>query len=82
MQKFLMRRFLVAIVTVMAVSLVIFIMSRAAGDPRALLLDDYSTMEDWDRLGEALGLDKSYYCLLYTSPSPRDRGCSRLPSSA
>ena len=22
------------------------------------------------------------YCLLYTSPSPRDRGCSRMPSSA
>ena len=21
-------------------------------------------------------------CLLYTSPSPRDRGCSRMPSSA
>ena len=61
MQKFLVRRFLVAIVTVIVVSLVIFIMSRAAGDPRALLLDDYSTMEDWDRLGEALGLDKPYY---------------------
>ena len=23
-----------------------------------------------------------YTCLLYTSPSPRDRGCSRMPSSA
>ena len=22
-----------------------------------------------------------YGCLLYTSPSPRDRGCSRMPSS-
>ena len=22
------------------------------------------------------------YCLLYTSPSPRDRGCARMPSSA
>ena len=21
-------------------------------------------------------------CLLYTTPSPRDRGCSRMPSSA
>ena len=27
-----------------------------------------------------LGLSKD--CLLYTSPSPRDRGCSRMPSSA
>ena len=24
----------------------------------------------------------SYYCLLYTSPSPRDRSLSRMPSSA
>ena len=25
---------------------------------------------------------KNYYCLLYTSPSPRDRQKSRMPSSA
>ena len=25
---------------------------------------------------------KRYYCLLYTSPSPRDRQKSRMPSSA
>ena len=28
------------------------------------------------KIGQAIG------CLLYTSPSPRDRGCSRMPSSA
>src|SRR5664280_1102400 len=27
-------------------------------------------------------IDKVYYCLLYTSPSPRDRTRSRMPSSA
>ena len=27
-------------------------------------------------------LDKYYNCLLYTSPSPRDRQKSRMPSSA
>ena len=27
-------------------------------------------------------IDVSRTCLLYTSPSPRDRGCSRMPSSA
>ena len=26
--------------------------------------------------------DKVYHCLLYTSPSPRDRQKSRMPSSA
>ena len=28
------------------------------------------------------GADKHKYCLLYTSPSPRDRQKSRMPSSA
>ena len=31
------------------------------------------------RLSES---DKAYFCLLYTSPSPRDRTRSRMPSSA
>ena len=30
-----------------------------------------------------VGMDSKYYiCLLYTSPSPRDRQKSRMPSSA
>jgi peptide/nickel transport system permease protein len=36
-------------------------MSRAAGDPRHVFLDDYSTQADWDRLTVNLGLDKPYY---------------------
>ena len=31
---------------------------------------------------DALDNDDRYYCLLYTSPSPRDRTRSRMPSSA
>ena len=61
MQRFLLRRFLISIVTVLVVSVLIFGMSRAVGDPRVLLLDDYSTKDDWDRLGRELGLDKPYY---------------------
>ena len=42
-----------------------------------VILDD--NHPEWDKLGrsEALGA-----CLLYTSPSPRDRQKSRMPSSA
>ena len=29
-----------------------------------------------------IGLDRANDCLLYTSPSPRDRSLSRMPSSA
>ena len=42
------------------------------GDPRALIFREIDT----DRLFQIKG------CLLYTSPSPRDRQKSRMPSSA
>ena len=35
-----------------------------------------------DFLNTNYGLDMKYICLLYTSPSPRDRTRSRMPSSA
>ena len=61
MQKYLLRRLLLALVTLLAVSVIIFILSRVSGDPRHIYLDDYSTQEDWDRMGELLGLDKPDY---------------------
>ena len=32
--------------------------------------------------GDMIDGYSSYFCLLYTSPSPRDRSLSRMPSSA
>ena len=61
MQRFLMRRFLMIIVTLIAVSMIIFIMARVTGDPRVLLLDENASQEQWERMGEELGLDKPYY---------------------
>ena len=46
---------------------------------------DYDKLMNW-RLGilkeHGLGLKEIQDCLLYTSPSPRDRQKSRMPSSA
>ena len=40
-------------------------------------------IRDYDEgRGESLIIDKTVACLLYTSPSPRDRQKSRMPSSA
>jgi peptide/nickel transport system permease protein len=61
MQRFLVRRISMALVTLLAVTLIIFILSRAAGDPRHVYLDDYSTQTDWDQLTLNLGLDRPYY---------------------
>ena len=61
MQRYLLRTVVLALVTLLAVSLIIFVMSRAAGDPRHVYLDDYSTQADWDQLTETLGLNRPYY---------------------
>ena len=41
-----------------------------------------STAEKSAASAEALNIPRSYACLLYTSPSPRDKRQSRMPSSA
>ena len=46
---------------------------------RALNTDEFRIVADWYH---AAILELSYICLLYTSPSPRDRQKSRMPSSA
>ena len=56
-----------------------------------LILDDKSVVKGkssdregkhWQFIVDQLSADNSYNCLLYTSPSPRDRTRSRMPSSA
>ena len=47
------------------------------GDPDLAYLKEVS-----DRYGSKEFLILTYTCLLYTSPSPRDRTRSRMPSSA
>ena len=42
----------------------------------------YLGLVHWAAIAEQADKDDSYYCLLYTSPSPRDRQKSRMPSSA
>ena len=61
MQRFLVRRFLIAIVTLLAVSVIIFAMARVSGDPRTMMLGEYFTQEQYDLVGQKLGLDKSYF---------------------
>ena len=60
MQRFLVRRFILTILTLVAVSLIIFIMARASGDPRTVILAENVTPVQWEAMGRKLGLDKSY----------------------
>ena len=63
MQRFLLRRLITTLVTLLAVSLIVFAMARVSGDPRDLLIDDTQVgdVELFEALGRELGLDKPYY---------------------
>ena len=43
---------------------------------------DENIISEWKNLIDSARKDGSSFCLLYTSPSPRDRQKSRMPSSA
>ena len=51
-------------------------------DGRYLLLAIIDAAKEWPKLLKALNIEYLNSCLLYTSPSPRDYGTSRMPSSA
>ena len=47
--------------------------------PNIWLRDHAKDEQNWDKRSSQR---KTFTCLLYTSPSPRDRNVSRMPSSA
>ena len=56
--RFLARRIFATFITLLVVTLVVFVLSRLGGDPRLVLLTDDATQEQWDRFGVEHGLDK------------------------
>ena len=60
------------------------------GEKALLLINEFSALPEQDgaqtctRCGESspASFDICWFCLLYTSPSPRDATLSRMPSSA
>ena len=58
MTTFLVRRFFYGIAVVIIVTLIVFFLSRASGDPRTFFMNEYTTKEQWDAWGREWGLDK------------------------
>ena len=58
MVQFLFRRVLLMLVTLCAVSVLVFTMSRIQGDPRTMFMNRGVTQEMWDAWGKEMGLDK------------------------
>ncbi len=59
MQRYILRRLFQSVLALLALSLLIFLMSRLLGDPTVLMLPDDATKEDIAQLQRALGLDRS-----------------------
>ena len=47
-----------------------------------ILHPDPEVFDQWGFISEEVPFKQLCFCLLYTSPSPRDYGTSRMPSSA
>jgi peptide/nickel transport system permease protein len=58
--RFLVRRVFAVILTLIAVSFLVFALSRIAGDPRELYLGEFTTQEQWDAWGRQMGLDRPF----------------------
>ena len=58
MLKLVANRVLWGVAVALLISVVIFGLSRAAGDPRNIYLDEYATPEAWDAWGERMGLNR------------------------
>ena len=60
MRRFLIRRAMTAVVTLLVVSILVFVLARITGDPRVLLLGDTTqvSQEQWDAWGREFGTDK------------------------
>ena len=59
--------------------------ARQVPETEVITIHTDSVDNHWQDLGEADAIifgTPTYICLLYTSPSPRDRTRSRMPSSA
>ena len=61
MAKFFVRRISFAALVLLLISIFVFSLSRASGDPRNLYLDEYATDEMYEAWGIKLGLDKPLY---------------------
>ena len=59
--RFLVRRVIAGIVTLLVVTVLVFGLSRIHGDPRSLLISEDAILEQWDDLGRQLGLDQPAY---------------------
>lgn len=58
MVRYIARRVILALVVLVSATVFLFVLSRAAGDPRFLYMNETTTKEEWDAWGRKMGLDR------------------------
>ena len=66
MQRFIVLRILQGLLAVFVISIIVFALSRVAGDPLAAILDDEAGKEQIERLRQSWGLDKPIHVQYFT----------------
>ncbi len=66
MQRYLIIRFLHALIALFAVSVIIFSLARVTGNPLDVLLPDEATQEDYARVAQVWGLDRPLHEQYFT----------------
>ena len=66
MQRFIILRLLQGLLAVFVISLIVFSLSRVAGDPLAAILDEESGKEQIERIRAQWGLDKPLHVQYFT----------------
>ena len=63
MRRLLLRKFTAIIVVLIGLTILVFSLSHATGDPRYLYMTPYTrtTSEAWEAQGKAMGLDKPLF---------------------
>ena len=58
MRRYVLMRFFQAVISLLALSVIVFVLVRLTGDPRDVLLGEDYTQNQWDTMGELWGLDQ------------------------
>ena len=66
MQRFIVLRLLQGLLAVFVISLIVFALSRVAGDPLAAILDDESGREQIELIKKSWGLDQPLHVQYFT----------------
>ena len=88
MVKFIFKKLFYSLLVLFGViTTIFFLFNVLPGDPANIILGQRANKDAIAAIHKDLGTDKHLLiqylnCLLYTSPSPRDRQKSRMPSSA